>query len=60
MKLSDLSEIDRSTLHLRGGSGRFKPENDDEFDECRRALAAGATLEIDLDSIEDLHQPTEP
>ena len=43
MLLADLSEIDRKTLDLRGVSGRFKPENDDEAHTARDAIAQGAS-----------------
>ncbi len=53
MKLSDLSEPDRRTIHLRGGSGGFKPESDAEAMERRQALADGASAILEFWMVED-------
>lgn len=53
MKLSDLTDIDRETLYLRGASGGFKPENDKEAETVRQALSAGALPKLDWWTIVD-------
>lgn len=53
MKLADLSEPNRRTIHLRGGSGGFNPESDAELQECRQALADGASEMLAFWEIED-------
>jgi len=45
--MKDLSEIDRLTIHLRGPSGGFKPENEKELQECIDAEAKGASKTLE-------------
>jgi hypothetical protein len=52
-----VKEIDRKTLHLRGASGRFKPENPREAAECREALKQGASRCL---SARDLYLDAQP
>ena len=42
-RLNEALNVDDCTRYLRGISGRFKPENPDELEICRLALAAGAS-----------------
>jgi hypothetical protein len=53
MKMQDLNPADRDSIHLRGVSGRFKPENDAEAEQARKALAEGASPVLDPFKVED-------
>lgn len=53
MKMQDLSPADRESIHLRGISGRFKPENEAEAEQVRKALADGASKVLDPFHVED-------
>lgn len=51
--MKDLSDPDRRTLHLRGASGRFKPENPTELQECIDAKAQGASKTLEAWTVID-------
>lgn len=59
IKMSDLSEIDRETLEIRGASGAFKPENTAEIVLRAKALEAGATNILEWWLIEDYPRAVE-
>lgn len=59
IKMSDLSEIDRGTLEIRGESGAFKPEDTAEKAISAKALEAGATRILDWWLIENYPRAVE-
>lgn len=47
-RVDPTNQADLDTLHLRGVAGGFKPENDEENKECRKALQNGATPRLQI------------
>ena len=44
--VDESNQADMDTLHLRGVSGCFKPECEQELKQCQQAIEAGATIKL--------------
>lgn len=57
---SELAEIDRATLHFREPfSGKFKPDNGDEWAIIKDAMSKGASESVDVASLLDYNELAE-